>query len=61
MFKTIIVDTWQGWAPIASFILTASIFGGIMIRAWRMQADEADYLSTLPLESNTTTAEDNEH
>ncbi|BDS08868.1 hypothetical protein NT6N_39080 [Oceaniferula spumae] len=60
MFKTIIVDTWEGWAPIASFALTASIFGGIMIRAWRMKKDESEYLSALPLEENPT-APDNEH
>lgn len=60
MFKTIIVDTWEGWAPIASFFLTASIFGGIMIRAWRMKKDESAYLSALPLEENSTATE-NEH
>lgn len=60
MFKTIIVDNWEGWAPIASFILTAGIFGSIMIRAWKMRPEEAAHLSSLPLEENTTEA-DNEH
>lgn len=60
MFKTIIVDTWEGWPPIASFVLTASIFGGIMVRAWRMNKEESSYLLALPLEETSNQA-NNEH
>ncbi|MGB0993740.1 MAG: hypothetical protein ACPG32_14885 [Akkermansiaceae bacterium] len=62
MFKTIIVDTWEGWAPIASFILTITIFAGVMMRAWKMKSSEADRLASLPLEfENTHPTSSHEH
>jgi len=53
LFKNIVLDNGGQLQGIVAFILSFSIFGYIMVRAWKMRKTEADHLANLPLENDS--------
>lgn len=53
MFKYIILDNGGQLQGLVAFIISFSIFGYIMLRAWKMRKEEADHLANLPLENDS--------
>ena len=53
MFKRLILEEWQIWMPIASFVLTAAAFLVFSARAVALKRNDTDALAHLPLEEDT--------
>jgi len=53
LFKNIVLDHGGQLQGAVAFLLSFSIFGYIMLRAWKMRKDEADHLASLPLENDS--------
>lgn len=57
MFKRIILEEWHTILPIAGFVLTASTFLVLAIRALMMRRTEIESMSQLPLNIEDRTQE----
>ena len=53
LFKNIVLDNGGQLQGAVAFLLSFSIFGYIMLRAWKMRKDEADHLASLPLDNDS--------
>ncbi|MGJ8725977.1 MAG: hypothetical protein ACSHYB_15590 [Roseibacillus sp.] len=52
MFHRIIHENWVAVIPIAAFLLTFTVFIGVLIRAVVMKKDKRDHLASLPLDDS---------
>ena len=50
MFKRITYEEWHSAAPIIAFILTFAVFVFFIVRALRLQREDAGRMAALPLE-----------
>jgi hypothetical protein len=57
MFKRVIVENWALYVPIISFVIFATVFVAVTIRALRIGKAERERLASLPLESDPETLE----
>lgn len=55
MFKRVIVENWALYVPIISFVIFATVFAAVTIRALRIGKSERERLASLPLESDPQT------
>ena len=55
MFKSIILDHGAAALAILAFAITASVFGLIILRTWRMKKEDSAHLSNLPLDGDSET------
>lgn len=53
MFRRILVENWAFYVPIISFVIFATVFLAVTIRALRISKTERERLASLPLESET--------
>lgn len=53
MFKRILVENWALYVPIISFVIFATVFVAVTIRALRIGKNERERLAALPLESES--------
>jgi hypothetical protein len=51
MFKRILVENWALYVPIISFVIFATVFVAVTIRALCIGKNERERLAALPLES----------
>ena len=61
MFKRIIYEEWHTVVPVIGFILTASAFILILLRAFFTKKDKINHMSHLPLEQDDQPASINPH
>jgi hypothetical protein len=55
MFKRVIIENWALYVPIISFVIFATVFAAVTIRALRIGKSERERLASLPLESDPQT------
>lgn len=55
MFKRVIIENWALYVPIISFVIFATVFVAVTIRALRLGKTERERLALLPLESDSET------
>jgi len=53
MFKSIILDHGAAAQAILAFFITASVFGLIILRTWRMKKEDSLHLANLPLDDDS--------
>ena len=58
-FKRISYDEWTEVVPIIAFILTFGVFVFFVVRAFRLQRDEAGRMASMPLDLDPATANTN--
>lgn len=58
MFKRILYEEWQQAVPIIAFLLTFSVFLFFVVRAFRLQGEEAQRMASLPLDIDTEEGKD---
>lgn len=56
MFKNILLDNHALIQGTVAFFLSFTIFGYIMVKAWRMRREDASHLASLPLDNDTETS-----
>ena len=52
MFKRVIIENWALCVPIISFVIFATVFVAVTVRALRIGKTERERLAALPLESD---------
>ncbi len=52
MFKRVFFEDWAIWTPIISFVLIASVFVVVTIRAIRIKPKDREHLESLPLDDD---------
>jgi hypothetical protein len=57
MFKRVIIENWALYVPIISFVIFATVFAAVTIRALRIGKTERERLASLPLDSETLKTE----
>jgi hypothetical protein len=48
MFRRILLDHWMSIFPLVSFVVAASIYGWISVKAIRMRGEQVDRFALLP-------------
>lgn len=57
MFKRVIIENWALYVPIISFVIFATVFLAVTVRALRIGKTERERLASLPLESDPANLE----
>jgi hypothetical protein len=55
MFKRMLVEDWALYVPIIAFIIFATVFVAVTIRALRLSKAERERLASLPLAPDSET------